>query len=83
LNKDPSQVKKIEPFDGALDIPADAPVRVGAVDMPCNILAGYNSDPDVAVRTAVARKKDFERADRSTAEALKEFIRNLCGQALG
>jgi acetyl-CoA carboxylase/biotin carboxylase 1 len=57
--KDPSKVKRIETFEGTLDIPAAA-VEMDAEHQFFNILAGSSSDPDAAVQPALAKKKGFE-----------------------
>ena len=49
--KDPSKVKKIETFEGSLDIPASS-VDIDAQKAVMNVLAGFNMDPEAVAQRA-------------------------------
>jgi acetyl-CoA carboxylase/biotin carboxylase 1 len=71
--KDPSKVKKIEVFDGKLDI-AESTVDIESNAIK-NILAGYPGDAEKAVAAAFADSTDMESSAALVTETLAEFLR--------
>mmetsp|Transcript_33963 Transcript_33963/g.74702 ORF Transcript_33963/g.74702 Transcript_33963/m.74702 type:complete len:2077 (-) Transcript_33963:133-6363(-) len=72
--KDPSKVKKILNFDGALDVSA-AEIETDGKTAVANILAGYNGDAEAAAQAAFADVSDLESASSTVIEALNEYLR--------
>ena len=59
--KDPSKVKKIETFDGTLDI-ADSAVDIDADKALTNVLAGYKLDAEAVAAQALDSVSDSAAA---------------------
>jgi len=72
--KDPSKVKKIENYNGKLDI-ANVPVDVEAQEMVKSILSGYNNDPNAVAQNAFAEAGDAEAIMNLVTSTLTEFVR--------
>jgi len=72
--KDPSKVKKILNFEGALDIAAEE-LEVGAKESVDNILAGYRGDPEAAAAAIFGDVDDIDSATAIATETLNEFLR--------
>ena len=71
---DPSKVKKIETFEGVLDIPA-VEVEVDAKADVKNLLAGYKGDAQATAQKAFADIEDAESASTFVTETLSEYLR--------
>lgn len=72
--KDPSKVKKIVNFEGALDIDA-VELESDAKTEAANILAGYTGDAEAAAQALLADVTDTGEAAGIVMETLNEFIR--------
>jgi acetyl-CoA carboxylase/biotin carboxylase 1 len=72
--KDPSKVKKILNFEGALDIPT-VELEMEADTVVANILAGYENDPEAAAQAALGEASDLDTAAGVITNTLNEFIR--------
>jgi len=72
--KDPSKVKKIAIFDGALNIPS-IPIEVDTEDAVKNILSGFSGDADALAQQMFSDCSSMEKATTLAAEALDEFLR--------
>ena len=71
---DPSKVKKIETYDGKLDI-VNVPIDVKARDVVSSILDGYKNDPDAAAQNSFAEASDTKAIIDLVASTLNEFTR--------
>lgn len=72
--KDPSKVKKIEVFDGELDIPS-VPLDMSATDKLNNVLSGYEGDAEGVVSDVFAELEDIESASALVTSTINEFLR--------
>jgi len=72
--KDPSKVKKILSFEGALDIPA-VELELSTKEKVQNILSGYSGDAEAAVSAVFSEVEDFESATALVTEIINEFLR--------
>jgi acetyl-CoA carboxylase/biotin carboxylase 1 len=72
--KDPSKVKKILKFEGALDIPK-VPLDISVKDRIKNILAGYSGDPEQVAANAFDGVTDMATASALVTDTLSEFLR--------
>lgn len=72
--KDPSKVKKILNFEGALDIPVVA-LDTDPTDAISNILAGFKGDAEAAAQAVLKEVTDADRAATIVADTLNEFFR--------
>jgi len=72
--KDPSKVKKILNFEGALDIAA-VELETEAKDSVDHILSGFNGDAEAAAASLFADVKDIDSASSIVTETLNEFLR--------
>ena len=72
--KDPSKVKKIDTFDGILDIP-HVDLETDPDDAVSNILSGYIGDPDRATADILDAAADGEAASTLVVDVLTEFLR--------
>lgn len=72
--KDPSKVKKIEEFRGALDIPSVS-IEAEPRDVVKNILSGFKGDPDAAAAAILNGVTDLETGASIVTETLNEFLR--------
>lgn len=72
--KDPSKVKKIETFDGTLDIPA-ADLEIETADAINNVLAGYSGEVEKLVAEAMDSAESAEAASATITEAINEYLR--------
>uniref|UniRef100_A0A7S2EIT5 Acetyl-CoA carboxylase n=1 Tax=Ditylum brightwellii TaxID=49249 RepID=A0A7S2EIT5_9STRA len=72
--KDPSKVKKILDFEGALDVEATVLDITGAEAVE-NILAGYKGDAEAAAVSIFEGVTDIESAAATVSRVIEEFIR--------
>jgi acetyl-CoA carboxylase/biotin carboxylase 1 len=72
--KDPSKVKKIVAFEGALDVQS-ADLEYEATEAVSNILAGFTGEPEEAVQIAFDRVSSAEEAASYATEILNEYLR--------
>ena len=72
--KDPSKVKKILTFEGALDIDSVALESDAQTDVS-NILAGFKGDPEAAAQAVLDGVTDADEAATTITDILSEFIR--------
>ena len=72
--KDPSKVKKIETFDGTLDI-AESAVDMDADKALTNVLAGYKLDAEAVAAQALDSVSDSAAASEMIVGAINEFYR--------
>lgn len=72
--KDPSKVKKILEFEGALDVES-VPLETDVKTSVANILAGYTGDAEAAAAAILSAVTDNDEANAVVVEALNEFIR--------
>lgn len=72
--KDPSKVKKIETFDGKLDISSEA-LDIDVETAITNILNGYDGNPDGVIQQAFEGISDIESASKLAVDTLNEFLR--------
>ena len=72
--KDPSKVKKIGTFEGALDI-AETVVDTAPSSAVSNILAGYNLDSESVAAAALSGVSDAAEAADLVVGAINEFYR--------
>eukprot|EP00970_Alexandrium_tamarense_P005314 scaffold858_cov193-Alexandrium_tamarense.AAC.12 len=72
--KDPSKVKKIETFEGSLDIPASS-VDIDAQKAVMNVLAGFNMDPEAVAQRAFDSVTDSTGAADLLISSMEEFYR--------
>jgi len=72
--KDPSKVKKIETFDGPLDI-AESTIDIDSGKAVSNVLAGFNLDAEAVAQQALDGVSDSESAAELIVNAISEFYR--------
>lgn len=72
--KDPSKVKKIETFEGKLDI-AESASEVSPKDAISNILAGYSGEAESIVSKAFESIDDVGSASALVTDTITEFLR--------
>jgi len=72
--KDPSKVKKIETFDGSLEI-AESAVEMDAVKAVSNVLSGYKLDAEAVAQQAMDSATDSTAAAELAVSAFDEFYR--------
>lgn len=72
--KDPSKVKKIETFEGKLEID-ETPLDIDAKDTMSNILAGYIGETEATVATAFENTHTLEDAAALVADSINEYLR--------
>lgn len=72
--KDPSKVKKILNFEGALDVTA-VDIETDSKDAANNILAGYKGDAEAAAQAALADATDLASASAVVVDAFNEYLR--------
>ena len=72
--KDPSKVKKILNFEGALDVTA-VDIEADSKDAANNILAGYKGDAEAAAQAALADATDLASASAAVVDAFNEYLR--------
>jgi len=72
--KDPSKVKKIQTFEGALDI-AESTVDMDAQKAVSNVLSGYNLDAEAVAQQAFDKCDSAAAASDMIMNAINEFYR--------
>ena len=72
--KDPSKVKKIQTFEGALDI-AESTVDMDAQKAVSNVLSGYNLDAEAVAQQAFDKCDSAAAASDMILNAINEFYR--------
>ncbi len=72
--KDPSKVKKISVFEGALDVEGST-LDIAPQEAVSNILAGFTGEPEEVVQKAFDEISDVDAASTYAAEILNEFTR--------
>jgi acetyl-CoA carboxylase/biotin carboxylase 1 len=72
--KDPSKVKKIVAFEGALDIES-ADLEVSPTEAVSNILNGYTGEPEEAIQKAFKQMATPEDAASYATQILNEYLR--------
>jgi len=72
--KDPSKVKKIDNFDGMLDIP-EAAVDIAPTSAVTNVLSGFNLDPEAVAQKALDAVSDADAAAELLIKSINEFYR--------
>jgi len=71
--RDPSKVKKIEDFDGKLNVPADT-IDYDPATLVQNILRGFRGDPEAAASAVFETVGDMESASALVRDTLAEFL---------
>ncbi|KAL7542231.1 hypothetical protein ACHAXR_013354, partial [Thalassiosira sp. AJA248-18] len=72
--KDPSKVKKIETFEGSLDI-AESSVEIDADKAVANVLAGFKLDAEATAQQALDSVSDSATASELIVNTISEFYR--------
>jgi len=72
--KDPSKVKKIETFEGTLEI-NEGTAEIKPQEALVNVLAGFKMDPEAVAQAALDSVSDSDSASELIVNALNEFAR--------